>query len=41
MAHLLKQKSKVGIIQKERVKYPAFDFEKRKRVIEDGNEKTI
>ena len=32
MSHLLKEKSKVGIYQKERVRYDTFDFvSKRKR----------
>jgi len=31
MSHLLKQKSKVQAVPKARVKYPAFDFQKRPR----------
>ena len=32
MSHLLKEKSKVGVYQKERVRYEPFDFaSKRKR----------
>ena len=32
MSHLLKEKSKVGVYQKERVRYESFDFaSKRKR----------
>ena len=31
MSHLLKQKSKVGVVQKERVTYDAFDFCKKRR----------
>ena len=31
MSHLLKQKSKIGVVHKERAKYPAFDFGKRLR----------
>ena len=34
MSHLLKQKSKVNAVPKERVTYPAFDFEKRARDVE-------
>ena len=36
MSHLLKQKSKVGVYQKERVTYEPFDFaSKRKRDTSD------
>lgn len=31
MSHLLKKKSKVGIVRKERVKYESYDFMKRMR----------
>ena len=31
MSHLLKQKSKVGAVQKDRVKYDPLDFSKRKK----------
>ena len=37
MSHLLKQKSKVGVIRKDRVKYEAFKFDKRPRTVEDVN----
>ena len=47
MSHLLKQKSKVGVVQKERVTYDAFDFCKKRRdtdgkvtVIPPGGNKT-
>ena len=36
MSHLLKIKSKVGIIHEQRKTYPAFDFEKRPRTAEDA-----
>ena len=31
MSHLLKKKSKIGIVHKERKTYDAFDFKKRPR----------
>ena len=31
MAHLLKQKSKIGVERKDRVTYTAYDFQKRPR----------
>ena len=36
MSHLLKIKSKVGIIHEKRKTYPAFDIEKRPRTTEDA-----
>ena len=36
MSHLLKIKSKVGIVHSERKTYPAFDIEKRPRTTEDA-----
>ena len=40
MSHLLKQKSKVGIIQRERKSYEAYDISKRMKQI-DGTTKII
>ena len=37
MTHLLKAKSKVGIVHKERVEYAALDFLKRPRITDDQN----
>ena len=34
MSMLLKQKSKVNAVPKERITYPAYDFEKRMRVLD-------
>ena len=36
MSQLLKQKSKVGVVRKERTVYESFDFAKRRRD-KDGN----
>jgi len=33
MSHLLKQKSKIGIVRKERIKYDAYEFGKRERPV--------
>ena len=40
MSHLLKQKSKVAAIQRERTTYEAFDF-KKKLKLDDGTERTF
>ena len=40
MSHLLKQKSKVGVIQKERRTFDSFDFVKKKKY-DDGSETII
>ena len=40
ISHLLKQKSKIGVEQKERTKYEVFNFEKRWRG-SDGSVKYI
>ena len=39
MSMLLKQKSKVNAVPKERVTYPAYEFEKRMRVPEANEPK--